>query len=365
MTFYPTKSSHPRGVALLIVLAVLMVTVAATAILVASAANVSVQRTLTQDERIAADLLTAVEDPIQRWLKHDSDKVLLPPDAAEPAVPVLRDAITFGAATSTAEADEAGSVHTVITITAFDQCGMVPLQLAKSASPLLHALPSEVQRLIAIVELPPTAENAALGLDDLQNDSSIAVFPAPRVRELIQFDSSVVSTPLANAPARISAEESLKQAGWGGEAGHIGETLVGVGGMLATHNWDPVRINVCTAPKALVEAACRLAGRGDVERIDVARRNGERPDVQQIVNRDNAPNLRVDGVTPQIDTTSDCWSFRIDIEVGLLKRSWWATYVPGRPVRPPGDSFDPSKPPVRAIRSDFEWTCIQRLAIDE
>lgn len=345
--------SARRGVALLIVLAVLMITLTATSIIMSAAANASASRRLAQADHIAIDLLAAAEEPIQWWLKNESDKVILPlpPTVLEPAVAVLDDSFTLAA--RLIDDDEASGESPVvqITITAFDQRGMVPMQLARSGSPLRLSLPTEVLQLLDAADLPPASGtlDVQLGLDlfsrAIDDYPDVAIFP------------SAVAGGANRRP--FGAQDAAR--------------LPALGGLVATHNrGTPVRINICTAPMPLVEAACRLAGRGDIDQIVAARTAGKRPDVPQLFDR--AQSGEAASSIPSIVTTTDCWSFRIDLTVNGLKQSWWSTYTRGRPPaplpapRPPTPTLGhPSQIRTRAItpRKDHDWTCVQRLAIDE
>jgi hypothetical protein len=144
-----------RGAALLIVLAMLMVSMTAATILLSTAADVHAHRRLARCESTASDLLDAADAPIQHWLEHESSTVILPPDVTVPEVPVLHD--------SWDDEDDTGTIQ--MTITAFDQLGMVPMQTARSGSPRRLTLPTNVTSVLDRLELPPASDTTPLGLD--------------------------------------------------------------------------------------------------------------------------------------------------------------------------------------------------------
>ncbi len=301
MTAPPYPIRHHRGVALLIVLGVMLIVVTASAIIATTAADVSVQRTLANGDHTAFDVLTALDAPLHHWLENESSKVVLAPDAAQPAVMVLDDQF------------ELDGVIVRVRLTAFDQLGMVPIQAARSASPLRLALPGDLAAMIDQIELPPSSDKAPLGLD------------------------------LVTAQDRAGAtgERTLQ----------VFPTMhdAGLGGFVATHNRGRIRININTAPRPLLAAAMRLGGRGDIDRI-LALRSDAKPGTLEAA---PTPRTRAasehEQLIPNLVTASDCWAFRIDIDVGSLKRSWWTIYQPG-----------PDDP--RTYRRE-RWRCVQRLAI--
>lgn len=112
-----------RGVALLIVLAALILSATATALLVTQAATIQAQRRVDRCCLLADDLLKSADGPIGNWLSHDADEVVLSDKALSPKVGVLSDCWVDR------------DTEYQIQITAFDQCGMVPFSIARSGSP--------------------------------------------------------------------------------------------------------------------------------------------------------------------------------------------------------------------------------------
>ncbi len=308
-------SESRRGAALLIVLATLILAVTASATLARLASTAKVERIVAHRSVVADDLLGAVEAPILQWLAVKSASVVLAPESAIPQVDVLHD---YWIAEGTVY-----ELH----ISGWDQCGMVPINVARSGSPLRLGLPAQVSRVLDRATLP---EDQPLGLDlfscPRQTDQRIGVFPTHGSSQPMIFGPRRDGEPLAQS--RSSSEE---QAG--------APITPAVGEFVATHN--PGRINVNTAPMVLVKAALRLAGRGGIEQIFAARSEGQRTTVGGLPT--NAPPGVGGRAAPQIAATSNAWAFRIDIRIGSLQRSWWAVYV----------------------KSRSEWECVQRLAIPD
>lgn len=275
--------SRPRrGAALLLVLASLVLVMSSSVMLLQLASTARLGRRINHDNRIANDLARAVQPALERWLAKESPDVVLPPDAQTPEVPVFRDVLAEGAR------------PIEVRVTAWDQGGLIPFDAARGGSPLESDLPVEVKRAVESIKLGPST---APGLDlFVGNDALMPAFPE----------------------------------------GGATEGPPSVGAWVATHNsgW----INVNTAPIDLVEAAMRLAGRGGLEQIVAARAQGELATMGDLPQSGDA-----DDLAPDLVAQSRAWAFRIDVRVGLLRRSWWAVYESG----------------------GQKWECVQRLAIPE
>ncbi|MCH8151424.1 MAG: hypothetical protein IH830_03510 [Planctomycetes bacterium] len=304
-----------RGAALLLVLATLIVAITAAATLARLASTVKTQRIVATRTIVADDLLRAAEAPILAWLASKSSTVVLPPEATSPQVQVLHDAWVIDA------------TDHELRITAWDQCGMVPINVARSGSPLRLALPTDVKRVLDQVTIP---RDQPAGLDLFlaarHTGGAIGVFPKPTRSPPMVFkrasgEDSSPQVQSESTPPGISASEP---------------SGVGLGAYLATHN--PGRINVNTAAMDLVEAALRLAGRGGLEQIIAARTQGRLASLSAL-----SPTADPHSAAPRIAASSNAWAFRIDLRVGTLRRSWWAVYVQSRST----------------------WECVQRLAIPE
>lgn len=120
---------HRRGITMLIVLLAVVALTSGVVALARDAASLSQAARVGIDARAADDLLLAAETPILHWLGGFSQSTVLPPDAAEPHVPILHDRFQLGAR------------HATVRIDAFDACG--PSRLNISTAPMAdveHAL---------------------------------------------------------------------------------------------------------------------------------------------------------------------------------------------------------------------------------
>ncbi len=246
-------------------LAVLVIAVSSATVLVSVASTHRAQIESMHATTGADQLLAAVEPAIQASLA-EAHSVVLPIDATTPAAPVLDDTWT------------ADDITYRVRVTAFDQCGMLPLDLATSSSPLRLAV--HPGALDAVQDLEPAKDNPA-GLDQII-DANLAVYP-----------------PLtSNEPS--------------------------VGALVATHPTGGVNVN--TAPWPLVQATARALGQsGSLSIVEEARLASEPASFSAQPSRETIKN------TPALVSSSSSWAMRIDIEVGPtnqspLRRSWWAIY---------------------------------------
>lgn len=262
------RRTRRPGVALLLVLAALVLATTACAGLARAAAAARLRAELSHEERIAAALLRAAEAPILDWLHRHAGRVVLPADAATPRFPVMDDTLTI-----------AGDACRV-TITAFDQCGMV--SGTARFGPADATLPAVASNAIARVGKVFARRP---GLDVLALGSDSDVYPACRA---------------ASEPC--------------------------IGELVATHN--PARpgaataLNVNTAPMPLVAAVCAARGVG-IEAIEEARSAGR-------ISSPGAAGMpagEVSASAPLPVAMSTAWAFRIDCRAGRVVRSWWCVYV--------------------------------------
>jgi hypothetical protein len=303
-----------RGVALLITLAAIVISVVACASLARLAVTTALSRSIDSRSELATDLLHAAETPIQRWLREQAAHVVLPPDATAPAILVLDDVI--GAESRTSR----------LTITAWDQRGMAPPSLLVRGMPTRSTVPSDMLAHI----------------DDARKTHGEMLDRSPGL-DLFETPESGFPAFAINEPTRFGEVTT-------GESSRI-ESRAALGAFIATHNPPPPQsnqrrsrrrnrpqaaINVNTAPIELIEAAMRMAGRRGIEQIVDARERGESARATGSVIAQPIPNA------PALIATSDVWSFRIDATIGTLSRSWWAVYT----------------------KDQGSWRCVQRLAID-
>ncbi len=308
-----------RGAALLIVLAALILTVTASVSLARLASTLKMQRKLDRATILADDILRATETPILTWLESESAQVILPPEVEAPRIGVVHDTWSDG------------KLAYELTITAWDQYGMVPIQLARSGSPLRLALPADVRRALDQVKIKP---NEPPGLDLFlahldATDNQMSVFPRADSTEPLVFVDALnpASREDGDPQQRSLKAQSIPLAVGAFVATHSGGGSVSGGGG---------RINVNTAPPDVVKHALSAAGRGGLKLVLAARAEGRSVPLGDL--RVSSSSSRA---APQIVGSSSAWSFRIDVQVGPLRRSWWAVYVKTRST----------------------WECVQRLAI--
>ncbi len=302
-----------RGAALLIVLAALILTVTASVSLAHLASTTKMQRKFDRAARVADDLLRAAESPIIAWLESESAQVVLPPEVEAPRIGILYDTWSDG------------KLPYKLDITAWDQCGMVPIQLARSASPLRLALPADVRRVLDQVKIKPSEPP---GLDlflgrVISTDGDISVFPRTDSTEPLVFVDALNPTGREDGDPQQPSSKAQP-------------VPPAVGAFVATHSEG--RINVNTAPPELLKQAFRGAGRGGFEFVLAARAEGRSVPLTDLPSSSSS-----NRTAPQIVGSSSAWSFRIDVQVGPLRRSWWAVYVKARST----------------------WECVQRLAITQ
>ena len=323
---YPTR----RGVALLLVLATFLIVVTAVTILVQTAAAIQARKSIDHHTRLADDLLDASQAPIKQWLIERSTSIVIPAEQS-PMVEVLHDSWVVD------------DLKVDLTITAFDQLGMVPLEAARGGWPLRLTLPQEILRQIdgsLRLGSEPTGAINAPGLDWFtgldSSDPTSRVFPDGVKSVAVSFGRLPETIPAVGVGIVAVRESSNPGAGAGAGPGALGECI-------ATHNTNPQRININTAPMPLVEAAMRLAGRGGLEQVITARKAGKPANIgAAAAPGSGSPDMQ--RFIPQIVATSNCWAFRVDIRIETLERSWWMVYQPA---------------------GNLPWMCVQRLAITE
>jgi len=242
-----------------------------------------------------ADLLAReAQRPIEAWLIKESGAAVIPPTRRTPFVLLLDDAW------------EVDGVRYGLSITAWDQNGMVPVQLAASGSALRLCLPGEV--LLALADAGESALKSP-GLD-LFDD------PLGRTRA---FPVGASSTRDWFGPPGSGSQWDTASVPEGAAEIHRRAAL---GAYVATHNPGIGRINVNTAPMSLLREVFRLSGRGGLDQIETARRNDRMTLMGGVGPGDDDPQSQ----TPQLVAQSDTWAFRVDARAGRAKRSWWLVY---------------------------------------
>ncbi len=282
-----------HGVALLLVLAMIVLIVPAAVGFSQRALLANLEERHSGQGQIADSIRAQLESgPIQHWLSAESGKVVLPVEAPSSRVDILHELWRFG--------DCQYEVH----VTAWDQCGMVPLSSVAGGSPLRAAIPGDILQRINAAD---AAKLELVGLDQFSLDP-------------LELERGAVPSPFPSPDEK---------------------DVLSVGAWIATRPVGPNgAVNVNTAPMPLVEAALAAAGRGGIEVVLAARRDGRVAPLPKALERDASG--RADD-TPRLVGSSSCWSVRIDVRVGSMQRSWWTVYR----------------------QASGRWECVQRLVITD
>lgn len=328
------KSIGGRGFALLVVLLALIVVLP---ILVHAAQIVSLtalEHQVNEDRQLADQIMHECSKPIVRWLQDHSESVVLPIESTEPAVAILNDRLEF-------------HDHEIqISITAWDQHGMVPISNASTSSMIAQTLPHDVRRCVRDVGVA-NMDVKSIGLDTFtfrpQNQVedwrshafAIGTFPRPGTQAPQQaFRVLGVQRNTLSADVRHPFRNGSRKTTSG---------RIALGAQVATHNGTPTRININTCSLDLLQAALRSANRGGIEAIVEARSRGLPADIS--VDR-RSENLRIDRANTsliRLVASSRCWAFRIDVRVNRVHRSWWSVFE----------------------KSTSGWKCVQRLVVPD
>lgn len=318
------KNTHTsrRGIAILLTMAMLVIVIVVVTALASRAASARFERELDRSTRLANELRRAADPVILDWLSEKSASVVLAADATTPDVMVLHHTWEDVSGAAVREYE--------LRITAWDQCGMVPMRLAQGGSPLRLSLPALV--LEQIDQADTTQLEDSVGLDcylDPASFSQVSPFPLPSQSKPSTF-SAALRTYVRSPPSLLPVDSDGPPA---------------IGSLLATHQssvrrrQSPApRINVNTAPLGLVEAALREAGRGGIELIRAAREDGRAALINHLPRRDSS--VETGRATPELLESSDVWAVRIDIRVNRIQRSWWRVYQ--KTIAAPGELRSPS-----------------------
>jgi hypothetical protein len=269
---------HGRGAALLFVLGTLVLVTGALTLVTLSAAQGHRAIRTAEDERVAADLLAAAEPLVLNWLAKESQRTAIHPDAPEPRVQILSLAWEDAGASRT---------HTrSLRVAAWDLSGMLPAWTS-SASPLWLAVRPEWRGL-------PLKEATTL-LDLVGGERCAVVGP---VHPMTDSDTGALGALIALVP--LDSARSLAEPA------------------------SPT-ININTAPRPLLEAALRLAQRGDLASIVEARSEG------RVAPAPLTPRASERGqALAQLTERSTLWAVRVDAHADGLIRSWWTVYASRR-----------------------------------
>ncbi|MCC6909702.1 MAG: hypothetical protein IT430_17335 [Phycisphaerales bacterium] len=271
---FTTSCPRRRGVALLLVLAMLVLIVPVAVGFTQRALLASVEERVSEQGRVADSIRAQLEaGPLQKWLSTESSKVVLDLEATSPRFDVLNERWQLG-----------DSIYEV-RITGWDQCGMAPLGSIKAGSPLRAAIPSGILERVNAADAPQAEpvglDQFALDLSELDRSALRSAFPAPDEDDVLSVGAWIATHPV-------------------GENGSI---------------------NVNAAPLPLVETALAAAGRGGIEVIVAARSEGRLAPLPRALENDNSSVS-----APRLVGSSSAWGVRIDVRVGSVRRSWWVVY---------------------------------------
>ncbi len=251
-----------RGVALILVLALLLAISATLGVLMTSARHATNDAEFARLGLLADDLFRASEPFVSDWLERDSLRAVVPLDRNGPSIQFL------------SKQWASGSDRCSLTLTAWDQLGMVP-HGTPSSHPLARSLPEVDKRVLDTDEF------------------SLAHFTDP-------------ARPIY--PVSQPHEARL-------------------GGRIATHRPQQLNqrsasntpiININTAPEPLLRSALTLAQRTDFEAIAKARQQGEFSPAP--------PTRSRGGAFVTLTGSSPLWAVRVDASVGTITKSWWTVY---------------------------------------
>lgn len=256
----PDLRLRRRGVALLLVLASLVVGLSAVSVLASARLSAKLASDAHERSSVAEAAIDAALPMIEAWLAEASASVVLPPSDAPPRVVLF---------------DQQLASSLRIAVTAWDQCGMRPLEDA--------SLPGR-----------RATSAATTGLDQLEPDSDGAVFPSPD-RDAFQPPAIGERFATHNPPPTGSAGRDTRAAPW--------------------------LINANTAPVELIRDVFRESQRGGLDLLIERRRAGE-PAIVGLLEPRTASGRPV-----QLVSASSVWSFRIDATAHGVTRLWWLVYT--------------------------------------
>lgn len=282
-----------RGIALLLVLAIVAVTLTGLTLLVRSHTTRMLSVRLNSHEQLLDEVRTVAESLAERWLAEDAAQAVASLEI--PSITVLEDRIPIG------------EDKVIVSIIAFDRQGMLSMEAAKSvvgSRALARLSPGVKARLETIA----SEARRATGLDDLA--------------QLLNSNSQVYPSADDKSPAVEAIGAFIAMPASGVENA----------------------ININTAPARLLEAVMRDLGRGGIEELLEARDQGAWTATTNLAPGAEETSGGGDGF--RLTDASSGWSFRIDLEIEGLRRSWWLVYD------------------LEQGRDGQLWRRTQRLAID-
>jgi hypothetical protein len=272
---------HRRGVALLLVLAALIIATTASLTLATAAATRNLHAGVLHAEQLAESIARTSERYTLSWLTEHAAAAVVPPDALEPAVPVMHDRFTID------------GVEITVQITAFDQLGMIPAIIADRFD-----LPKNLDK-------PATAE--LTGLDQLVGAVEGDVFP--------HHDPATPPVAFGTATRDAASRKPTLE-----------QSVAAIGSLVSTHGFEntdgqvsTIRLNINTAPVALIDEVLSRAGIDASGPIRSAREQGEQA-------RPPASSIEVGDLRIRLLARSDCWAVRTDVTVDRVRYALWSIY---------------------------------------
>jgi hypothetical protein len=272
-----------RGLAMLMALAtVVLVLAGVTAGLAALHGGRQSVRSSEIDARLLAGLRQG-ERLASAWLRTSSPDVVLPPEGG--GLLLVDDRFIL--------VDGEGRLSVV----AYDGLAGIPACLAQRGSALRLALPPALTDLAIPLISPAQAERSSHLLDSLGLPADVPRFPRSGWGEGRIWRAIGAGPPSASNPLP-SAEPSLAET-------------------ISFHSDG--RINLNTAPAALLRTAYSVLGLGGVEKV-LERRQAQRPSEPPIGSQPAANGLR-------LVAQSDRWQMLITVSWQGISRSWWVDFA--------------------------------------
>lgn len=272
-----------RGLAMLMALAtVVLVLAGVTAGLAALHGARQSMRSSEVDARLLAGLRQG-ERLASAWLRTSSPDVVLPPEGGGLLLVDDRFILVAGE----------GRLNVV----AYDGLAGIPACLAQRGSALRLALPPALTDLAVPPISPAQAERSSHLLDSLVLPADALRFPRPEWGEGRIWRAMGSGTPSDSNPL-APAEPSLAET-------------------ISFHSDG--RINLNTAPAALLRTAYAVLGLGGVDKV-LERRQAQRPSEPPAGTQPAANGLR-------LVAQSDRWQMLITVSWQGISRSWWVDFA--------------------------------------
>lgn len=238
--------------------------------------------TSTVDGRLLAGLQQG-ERLAVAWLNASADAVVLPPAGGGLALIDDRFVLASGEGR--------------LRVTAYDGLSGIPACLAQRGSALRTALPRALAELAVPPISPQRAEESAHLVELLALPEGVPRFPSAPAGPPRTWRAVAAAVPAVDAPA--------------------GEESASLAGTISFHSDG--RINLNTAPEALLRAAWRELRLDGIDELLQRRRQGiaSRPPQRESVGEP----------MPRLVDRSDRWQMLITVEWQGIRRGWWVVFA--------------------------------------